>query len=861
MVGVDTSQYGLAPVMRDTPDWSRDEQSLFRGDSRTPAEIRADGGFRPPYETRPDWQNHPERNVADVAQHVGGNTNAFVSTSTDQGVARDFAISGHVYVINAPGGIYTDPSMRPSTGRESHGEAEVLFPGGINWDYVRGWHPVTYEPGNGFVMGDFVPNPDYGGDRTSTPADIQQAGQYGPSSHDATRTAEHGRQDDSPLTQQHSAERPGSLGDRMGRLDDPRLDALRPHLQSTDGGMSAFAPPSSSDARQRWDHQNEVYTANQVPRIPGQFVVDMHGSADAVRVGDTPLSPRDLADIIRANPDYDGGPVSLLGCGTGSTPDGFAARLAQELGVPVTAPNTDAWVDHNGNVFASSPAYNQDTSKPARPTWPPNGEWNTYSPTGEHTVHRGPFPPGHTPSWAGGEPTGAAHRGDPPRSDDDTPQNTDDSDDGDDGDRIDDQDDDPRDLAERTGDPGANEDRDAAVAETAALLGITDPDQIRALGHAYEVAREYTAPVIVDVASRVHDDVAAAVAANPDRRVVFLGRDGHSLALATRTMEPDFFNQHCSEIVLSRAVVESAMRDLENSGVRFEGIDEFRVPKKVDEALLPGAAQRLEDYLANQGIPVNRPGAEISLVDTSYKGTVQELLAAAYPDVDFQGHYAFHGQEPTDPHPDNKKGYLVDLGPEVGRGRPLGELTDDHALTWAHQDAVGSIEETLNGTLSSPIGIGPDGPVQRPQHLEEDQTNGINPTKIDPAFTDPRVREGAKAVAMRAVADAAEHAVARREAGADWRGELSSSVERTRDQVRAWVGDDTAGTDPRFREVMDSMVRRDDKKIVIQLTDTMAQLNMDPAAQRAVWDAYNQCETKTERKRFAADLAERGGLP
>jgi hypothetical protein len=200
----------------------------------------------------------------------------------------------------------------------------------------------------------------------------------------------------------------------MGRLDDPRLDALRPHLRATDGGMSAFAP---TNPNQQWNHQNELYTANQVPRLPGQFVVDMHGSADSVRIGNTPLSPRDLADIIRSNPDYDGGPVSLLGCGTGSTPNGFAAQLAQELGVPVTAPSRDAWVDHDGNVFASSQEFNADSTKPARPTWPPNGQWSTFSPNGEQTVHQGPFPPGHTPTWASGDtparPMGtAAHRGD-----------------------------------------------------------------------------------------------------------------------------------------------------------------------------------------------------------------------------------------------------------------------------------------------------------------------------------------------------------------------------------------------------------------------------------------------------------------
>lgn len=421
--------------MRDNPDWFRDDQAVFRGDARRPEEVRADGGFRPPYETRPGWQDHPEWNVPDIGQHALGDTNAFVSTSTDPGSAEDYAIAGHVYVINAPGGIYTDPTIQPRTGKDDHGESEVLFPGGINWDYVRGWHPMVFEPGRGLVMGDFVPNPDYNGGRgdTSTAStdatdqavrpdpvhDVPSAppadrpAQYGPSFQEATRAPEQSR-DASPRAGDRA--RPGSLGDRMGPLDDPRLDSLRPHLRSTDGGMSAFAPPDSGDSRQRWDHQNEQYTANQVPRIPGQFVVDMHGSADAVRVGDTPLSPRDLADIIRANPDYDGGPVSLLGCNTGSDPNGFAARLAQELGVPVTAPTRDAWVDHNGNVFASSQAYNADSSKPAKPTWPPNGEWNTYSPTGEQTSSRSPYPPGHTPTWADDTPAGpagqAAHRGD-----------------------------------------------------------------------------------------------------------------------------------------------------------------------------------------------------------------------------------------------------------------------------------------------------------------------------------------------------------------------------------------------------------------------------------------------------------------
>ncbi|MEV4319759.1 hypothetical protein [Actinocrispum sp. NPDC049592] len=622
-MGVDTSQYGVDTVEhRDVPDWDRDENSIFRGDSRPPEEIRADGGFRPPYTSRPDWQSHPERQVADIAQHTGGGTNAFVSTSTDRAVAEDFAVGRYTYVINAPGGIYTDPTLQQKTGKESHGEREVLFPGGIDWRYVQGWHKMQYDPGiHDYVAGEFVPNPDYIGDKVgpnSTPQpdqrpaqptgppnqqaaaptrpdqagppadqygsptadpiqqrteprhqadppaqrqdfasrlnpqtdgqpaaapgerhqhdragrpgqqaggvgeqgrhaaepgerhqqvagrqdrshwpsqqadqrsqpgqparnadglgqrhdqpgqavdqherpgpspngaehdagrhqntdqqaqhddqqaqhndrqarhddqqgqhgapEAQRAGRpdgYGPSTQDASRTSDHSGQT-SLIAQRLSGEPPPGLGDRMGRLADPRLDALRPYLRSTEGGMSAFAPPRSESGQ--WAHRNEMYTARQVPRIPGQFVVDMHGSPDGMRIGETRLSEKDVADLIRANPDWDGGPVTLFGCKTG---DGFAARVSQELGVPVTAPNSDAWVDHNGNVFASSQEFNPDRSKPAKPSWPPNGVWTTHTPHGEPTVHSGPFPPGHTPDWGNGTPSRpagtAAHRGD-----------------------------------------------------------------------------------------------------------------------------------------------------------------------------------------------------------------------------------------------------------------------------------------------------------------------------------------------------------------------------------------------------------------------------------------------------------------
>ncbi|MFC5052283.1 hypothetical protein [Saccharothrix xinjiangensis] len=137
--------------------------------------------------------------------------------------------------------------------------------------------------------------------------------------------------------------------------------------------------------------KNQHHTARELPRIPGSFVLDVHGSPDAARVGRYPLSPGDVADVTRANPDWSGDPITLVGCETGRRDDGFAARLARELGVPVTAPNTDAWVDYDGNLFAS------DAVDGENPGWPPNGEWRTFGPDGSQDVSESPYPPGRNP--------------------------------------------------------------------------------------------------------------------------------------------------------------------------------------------------------------------------------------------------------------------------------------------------------------------------------------------------------------------------------------------------------------------------------------------------------------------------------
>ncbi|WP_211305315.1 hypothetical protein [Crossiella equi] len=137
----------------------------------------------------------------------------------------------------------------------------------------------------------------------------------------------------------------------------------------------------------------------RVAADPGRFTVDMHGATDRVRVGDQRLSAKDLADIIRSSPDWDGEkPIRLISCQTGRNDDGFAAQLARELGVDVLAPTKDAWIDADGNVFASS-AHLDGKGQDFRPGWPPNGNWATFRPDGTSTTHDQPHPPGHTPSW------------------------------------------------------------------------------------------------------------------------------------------------------------------------------------------------------------------------------------------------------------------------------------------------------------------------------------------------------------------------------------------------------------------------------------------------------------------------------
>lgn len=100
----------------------------------------------------------------------------------------------------------------------------------------------------------------------------------------------------------------------------------------------------------------------KIDRTKGYPVV-CHGAPDFVEVLGKKTDHKVLADVIRQRDDYEeGSPVLLLSCSTGKAPRRgpcFAQRLADELSVPVTAPNGILQVFSNGKLeVGDQPGHN-----------------------------------------------------------------------------------------------------------------------------------------------------------------------------------------------------------------------------------------------------------------------------------------------------------------------------------------------------------------------------------------------------------------------------------------------------------------------------------------------------------------------
>ena len=80
------------------------------------------------------------------------------------------------------------------------------------------------------------------------------------------------------------------------------------------------------------------------------------------------LDQRSMANFLKSNAGYQGGPIRLLSCGTGSSTTGAAQNLANKLGVKVIAPSDTIWAFPNGKLTIGP---NQ---------WSNTGTWNTFFP-------------------------------------------------------------------------------------------------------------------------------------------------------------------------------------------------------------------------------------------------------------------------------------------------------------------------------------------------------------------------------------------------------------------------------------------------------------------------------------------------
>ncbi|GAB2980895.1 hypothetical protein GCM10027184_34210 [Saccharothrix stipae] len=170
---------------------------------------------------------------------------------------------------------------------------------------------------------------------------------------------------------------PIPLGEVSQRVD----QAIR-NSQVTDSGVALHTEDRLRDL------------SGRIPATDGQVVLDVHTDGDGVRIGDTHYTRAELVQLIGNHPDLAGRTILFVGCDAGAGGENsLAAHVARETGQRVIAPDSLAWSDRDGNVYAGSP-----NEAGTGPKLPPDGGWHafepdgTHAPTGEHGM-----PPGHEP--------------------------------------------------------------------------------------------------------------------------------------------------------------------------------------------------------------------------------------------------------------------------------------------------------------------------------------------------------------------------------------------------------------------------------------------------------------------------------
>ncbi|MET3493391.1 RHS repeat-associated core domain-containing protein [Variovorax boronicumulans] len=117
-------------------------------------------------------------------------------------------------------------------------------------------------------------------------------------------------------------------------------------------------------------------SADKIPRPKGTFMVGGHGNENLmVDASHNPISPKQMAERIKAHPSYkEGQHVVLLSCNTGKGTDPYAKKLATELNAPVSGPDRFLWIwpDGRSKPAGMKPDGTMDDADP--------GKWHTFQP-------------------------------------------------------------------------------------------------------------------------------------------------------------------------------------------------------------------------------------------------------------------------------------------------------------------------------------------------------------------------------------------------------------------------------------------------------------------------------------------------
>ncbi|ATL66688.1 hypothetical protein [Nocardia terpenica] len=402
-------------------------------------------------------------------------------------------------------------------------------------------------------------------------------------------------------------------------------------------------------------------------------------------------------------------------------------------------------------------------------------------------------------------------------------------------------------TVERTEVTDAAERRDLVTDAVATHYGVDSDEGRAAIGKAYDTVREHLAPLIVHATASILEDCKQIAAERPDTRVVFLGRDAHTMALAARELDPEFFEEHCTEMTISRSLADAVVQDVEaHSDKTFDELEtSFRTARDgVDPDAVPGARAQMTQYMELRGVPVGTPGTPIVFVDTSFRGTVQELIQAAYPNTRCEGHYLIFGEAERDPHPHTKTGHLLHQSADGTVVSHDPAVPAELAPQLSDKDTVLAIEQTLRGPWSKAERFG-SGAIPE-QHLESPPLDQIAPPRVAPEYQGATVRLAVMDANQHAVADCARDYAGRAEAGQDIGGELAAKTEAGLRQVRSWATR-SSGTDTELAGLLDSFVRRSDKHIVAQLHAALG----DRTDTAKVWHEFEQLGSMDEKQAFA----------